>query len=93
MSVYRPCNRKTRDMWQWPEWQALIARLGIPSKGIRRCVLTLDVNAAQTVEVTYLVRDTCPPHPSDTSHTATPEAAQSAAPTHTSVDTTSTGHA
>ena len=86
-------KRTVREVWQWPEWKAFATRLGIKNDHIRRCVVTLDIAAAPSVEVVYLVTEPCPPHPSDTSHTVTPEAAQSAAPTHTSVGTTNTGHA
>lgn len=60
---------KSRDVLSWPEWQAFAARLGITERKITRLTLELDCEQVAKVQITRLLEDTCPPHPSDTAHT------------------------
>jgi hypothetical protein len=50
-------NVKSREVWNWPEWQALAARLGIPrERGITGCAVVLDckTDANVFVDLEYL---------------------------------------
>lgn len=75
----KPLKVKSAHVWQWPEWQALAARLGI--KDLHRvtdCVVRLSRGDVARVEVNYIATDTqpCPPHQSDTAPSASQQEQQ-----------------
>lgn len=48
---------KSREVWQWPEWQALAQRLGISrERGITGCAVVLDCkkDAEVVFDLAYL---------------------------------------
>lgn len=59
-------KQRSLDVFQWPEWKAFAARIGVIERPIRKVVVTLDVDACALVEETFIGLDTCLTHPSDT---------------------------
>ena len=83
---------RSKSVFQWPEWKAFAARIGVSDRPLKKVVVTLECNAAALVEETFIGLDTCPQPPSDTCHMGSSVADQKPAPHPRSEDTTGTGH-
>jgi hypothetical protein len=93
LNELEPRKVRTRAFCQWPEWKALIARLGVP-KHHTRVVLDVSLDEGVRLTVTTIGVDhaPCPTPPAATHPTDSSEAEQKPAHHPHSEDTTAIGH-
>jgi hypothetical protein len=92
LNELQPRKVRTRAFCQWPEWKALIARLGVPKHHTRVVLdVSLDEGVRLTVTTIGVDHSPCPTHPAVTHHTDSSEAEQKPAHHQPSVGTTATG--
>jgi hypothetical protein len=88
----KPRKQISRTVFQWPEWKAFAARLGVSNRPLTKVVVTLEYGAVALVEETFIGIDSCPTPPSGTAPTESSMAKQKPDHLPPSEDMTATGH-